>query len=198
MKRNNVLFRLFVGFVLAFCATASTFAQNGLAGREYYNANILADKMDKIVNMPPKELQEAKEKYVAEQEEKKGRKFNAKERAAAEKDFDEQMAGAVNMLKGMKTAVTMEFTTATQGVTKVKITLDEAALKMAGVPWIQRKAMKAAIATVPESEKFDYTLQGDMVILKDKQESDTMRISSDGKTLTGKMDGDKVVLKRTK
>ena len=59
MKRNNVLFRLFVGFVLAFCATASAFAQNGLAGREYYNANILADKMDKIVNMPPKELQEA-------------------------------------------------------------------------------------------------------------------------------------------
>lgn len=187
--------RIFLSFALLFITTSGSFAQNSLAGREYHNANILADK---IVSMAASDIQEVKEKYIAEQEEKKGRKLNAKELADAEKEFDKQMTEAKSILNAMKTAITIEFTTATEGVTRMKMTIDEDILKKAGVSWLKRKALKATASTMPDSEKFTYTVDGNLVIFKDKQETDTFRLADDGKSLIGKIDKDKVTLKRTK
>ena len=95
--------------------------------------------------------------------------------------------------------MTIEFTSATDVVFKQKTKVDDEAMKAMGVSWLKRKAMKAALAVMPESEKMKYEVKGNKVIAIDGKDRDTLTLSNDGKTLSGKVDNKtKFILKRTK
>ena len=87
----------------------------------------------------------------------------------------------------MKTAITVTFKDESTVVMKTDMKIEDQALKSAGVGWAKRKLIHAACAISP-SEKVKYTVKGDMIILDDGKVLDTMYLSNDGKTLTGKMD----------
>ena len=83
-------------------------------------------------------------------------------------------------------------------VMKTDMKMDDDILKKAGISWAKRKAMKLALAIMP-AEKATYHTEGDMIIVEDEKEPDTMRISADGKYIYGKMDEKtKFTLTRTK
>ena len=93
------------------------------------------------------------------------------------------------MKKGIKTAMTIEFIDDKKMVIRPDVKMDDAALKAAGMSWLKRKALKAALAVAPKSEKGTYIVKGNMVIMTDSDnDKDTMTISEDGKYLSGKFD----------
>ena len=51
---------------------------------------------------------------------------------------------------------------------------------------------------MPSSEKVKYTVSGNNIIIPDDKKPDTLRISDDGKYITGKMDEIQFKLTRTK
>ena len=164
-------------------------AQSNLAGRVYYNANILSGKMKEITQEVNKNMAEAKAQAIKEEEQKKKRKLNDSEKAEIEKKVEQAQKLMQAMEKGMKTAITMTFKDEKTVVMKTEMKIDDEALKSAGISWAKRKAIQAATAISP-SEKAKYTVKGNMIILEDEKEPDTMYLSNDGKTLTGKMDKD--------
>ena len=102
-------------------------------------------------------------------------------------------------MKVIKTAITMEFKSETQAVVKTDMSVSEDALKQAGVSWAKRKALKAAMAIMPSSEKMSYMVKDGLVIMDPTDEPDTLRLSKDGKYLYGKFDKDfEVKMTRTK
>ena len=136
-----------------------------------------------------KKIAEAKKKTIAEGEKKKGRKLTADEIAKIDKELKEKVEQINAMKKGMRTALTIEFVDNKNLVIRPDIKIDDAALKAAGMGWLKRKALKAALALAPKSEKGTYIVKGNMVIMTDSNnEKDTMTISQDGKYLTGKFD----------
>ena len=181
-------------------ATLSLFAlgmqAQSLVGRVYYNANILTDKINETIN---KAMPEAKAEAIAKEEKEKGRKLTDAEKAELDKKLQEAQTMANSVMKGMKTAITVEFTSETQAVLKTNMQINEDALKQAGVSWVKRKALKAAIAVMPTTEKAKYVVKGNLIIMDPDDEPDTLRLSSDGKYLYGKFDKDfEVKLTRTK
>jgi len=156
-----------------------------LVGRTYYNANIMGDKMNEAIS---KAMPEAKTDAIAKEEKKKGRKLTEAEKAEIDKKMEEGLKKADILMKGMKTAITVEFKSETQAVMKTDMQISEDALKQAGVSWVKRKALKAAIAVMPSTEKAEYVVQGNLVIMDPKDEPDTLRLSDDGKYLYGKFD----------
>ncbi|MBR5053953.1 MAG: hypothetical protein IKW91_12105 [Bacteroidaceae bacterium] len=170
--------------LLAPCSLPFLQAQS-LVGRAYYNANILAEKMNEAIS---KALPEAKADAIAKQEKEKGRKLTDAEKAEVNKKLDEAQAKANAAMKGIKTAITVEFKSETQAVTKTNMSVNEDALKQAGVSWAKRKALKAAMAIMPSTEKTKYLVKGNLVIMDPDDEPDTLRLSDDGKYLYGKFD----------
>ena len=76
-------------------------------------------------------------------------------------------------------------------VLKADIKISDEAMKAAGIGWLKRKAMKAALAVAPSSEKGTYVVKGQQIIMTDSDgEKDTLMLSQDGQYLSGKMDGD--------
>ena len=119
----------------------------------------------------------------------KGRELTAEEKAEVEKQIKEAQEKLVAVKKGMKTAITVDFKSEDKAVMKIDMSISEDAMKAAGVRWANRKAMKAALALAPSSEKVTYQVKGNLVILKDSDgELDTLRLSSDGKKLSGILD----------
>ena len=181
--------------LLAPCSLPLLQAQS-LVGRVYYNANIMGEKINEAIN---KALPEAKEEAIAKQEKEKGRKLTDAEKAEINKKLEEAQAKANAAMKGIKTAVTVEFKSETQAIMKTDMQVNEEALKQAGVPWAKCKALKAAIAIMPTTEKTSYMVKDNLVIMDPTDEPDTLRLSSDGKYLYGKFDKDfEVKLTRTK
>ena len=170
-------------------------AQN-LVGRVYHNANIMGEKMNEAIS---KAIPEAKAETIAKEEKEKGRKLTDAEKAEVEKKMQEAQAKADVAMKGIKTAVTVEFMSETQAIMKMDMKVNEEALKQAGVNWAKRKALKAVLAIAPTSEKTSYIVKGNLVIMNPTDEPDTLRLSNDGKYLYGKFDKDfEVKLTRTK
>ena len=164
-------------------------AQTSLAGRTYHHPNIMADELNNAAKDLDKNAAEARKKAIAEGEKKKGRKLSADELAKIDKDIKEKKAQFAAIRKGMKTAITIEFIDDKKIVVKPDIKISDDALKAAGIGWLKRKAMKAALAVAPSSEKGTYIVKGNMVIMTDSSnEKDTMTISNDGKYLMGKFD----------
>ena len=181
--------------LLAPCSLPLLQAQS-LVGRVYYNANIMGEKMTEAIS---KAIPEAKAGEIAKQEKEKGRKLTDAEKAEINKKLEEAQAKADAAMKGIKTAVTVEFKSETQAVLKTNMQVNEEALKQAGVNWAKRKALKAAIAIMPTTEKTSYMVKGNLVIMSPTDEPDTLRLSNDGKYLYGKFDKDfEVKLTRTK
>jgi len=156
-----------------------------LTGRVYYNANILSEKMNEAIS---KSMPEAKAEAIAKQEKEKGRKLTDAEKAEVEKKVQEAQIKAGEVMKGMKTAITVEFKSETQAVMKMDMSIDENAMKQAGVGWAKRKALKAALALAPSTQKAKYVVKGNLVIMDPNEEPDTLRLSDDGKYIYGKFD----------
>ena len=185
MKKRVLVFfsALFISSLLV------TNAQTSLAGRSYHHPNIMADAMKEATKDLDKKIAEAKKKAIAEGEKKKGRKFTAEETAKIDKELKEKVEEVNAIKKGMKTAITIEFIDDKKIVLKPDIKINDDALKAAGMGWLKRKALKAALALAPKSEKGTYIVKGDMIIMTDSNnEKDTMTISKDGKFLYGKFD----------
>ena len=186
MKRLLLFF-----FALFVCGLLVVNAQTSLAGRSYYHPNILAEELNNATKDLEKKIAEARKKAIAVEEKKKGRKLTAEETAKIDKELKEKKDQILAVKKGMKTALTIEFLDDKKMVLKPDIKVDDAALKAAGMGWLKRKALKAAIALAPSSEKATYVVKGNMVIMTDKDnEKDTMTISNDGKYLFGRFDGE--------
>lgn len=184
--------------LLALIMGIGAYGQTNLMGRVYYNANIMAGEFDEKLKELDKEIASKRTETIAAMEKKKGRKLTAAEEAELTKELNQALNKAKTMMKeGMKTAVTMEFKSAKEVVMKMEMKVDDAVLKAAGVSWIKRKAMKAAMALSP-SQKETYVVKGNQVIIGTGKDQDTMTLSADGKTLTGTMDGKKFTLTRTK
>ena len=185
MKRQ--LFTL-VALLLIGCTT-TVWGQTDLSGRIYYHPNILADELNKAMKDLNKE--DLRKKAIANAEKKKGSKLTADEKAKVDKEVEKAIATAEAIKKGMKTAITVEFKDKKNMVLNADIKISDEALKAAGIGWLKRKAMKAALAVAPSSEKGTYVVKGQQVIMTDKDgEKDTLMLSQDGQYLSGKMDGD--------
>jgi len=183
MKRMLIL-------VVVAMMTMMTVNAQGLVGRTYYNSNILAGEMNKKMKEVDQKIPEIRAEKYAEFEKEKGRKPTADEKAKLDKEVDEAIAQAKALAKGASTAITVEFKTEENAVMKADMNVSDDAMKAAGIGWLKRKAMKAALAVAPSSTKATYVVKGDLIILNDGKEKDTLRLSSDGKYLYGKYEKD--------
>ncbi|MBR5352016.1 MAG: hypothetical protein IK124_12410 [Prevotella sp.] len=192
--RKYVLLSL---FLLTVGAT-SVFAQKDLTGREYYNANIMAAELNKMVKDANADIEKKKAEGIAKMEKEKGRKLNQQELAKIEEGIKKGHEMMNSVKKGIKTAITITFKSATELVMKCDMKVDDEVMKAAGISWIKRKAMKAAIAIMPAT-KGKYVVKGNTVYVDEGGgERDTLFLSNDGKQLYGVMDKKKFILNRTK
>ena len=181
--------RMLILVVVAMMTMMTVNAQD-LAGRIYYNANILAGELNKKLKEVDQKIPEIKAQGYAKFEKKNGRQPTAAEKAKLEKELNETVAQAKAVAKGMTTAITVEFKTEKNAVMKADVKISDDAMKAAGIGWLKRKAMKATLAVAPSSNKATYVVKGNLIILDDGKEKDTLRLSSDGKYLYGKFEKD--------
>lgn len=190
--------KIFLLIVAVMMATISVHAQTNLTGRVYYHPNIMASVFEQGLDIDAK-IAEARKNNIAQKEKEKGRKLTKEELAEIDKTVAETKQQMMIAKKCITTAMTVEFTSPTDVVVRQKTKVDDNAMKTMGVSWLKRKAMKAALAVMPESEKMKYEVKGNKVITIDGKDRDTLTISTDGKTLSGKVDNKtKFILKRTK
>lgn len=168
--------------------TALDVQAQSLVGRKYYNANIIASLMDGEMDNMEQKIDSAKHEALVKAEQKKGRQLTAAEKAEVEQKAKEAQQMIIAVRKGMSTAITVEFTTEKNATMKVKMKVSDDVLKAAGIPWLKRKAMKAALAVAPSTMKATYQVKGDLVILNDDGDLDTLRLSADRKQLHGTFD----------
>lgn len=180
--------QLLLSILLCLSGLAQAQSQVNLTGRIYKNDNILDDELNKAMAVVDQKMDSVRQAKVVELEKKKGRKLNATEKAEIDKQLAEGQKAMSAIKKGMSTRIEVEFKDARNMVMTMKMSVDDNALKLAGVPWVKRKAMKAALAIAPSSQKCTYRQQGNLIIVEDEEESDTLRLSSDGKYIYGKMD----------
>jgi hypothetical protein len=164
-------------------------AQTNLAGRVYYNANIMSDKMKELNQEVDQMMEKAKADAIKKQEQKKKRKLNASEKAKIEQKIRNSQTKLLSMEEGLKAAVTVTFKNENTVVIKTNMKYDDNVMKDAGVSWAKRKMFEASCAASP-SEKAKYVVKGDMIILDDGKEKDTMYLSDKGKTITGRINRD--------
>lgn len=178
----------FFAFAAALFLAIGLHAQTNLTGRVYHHPNIMADEINKLIQDGNKDLDKAKKEAVAKAEKEKGRKLTAAEL----KEVDEQAAEAIKIMeamrKGLKTEITATFKTDQDLVMKIDMSVSDDVLKAAGIGWAKRKALRAALAVAPSSQKAKYVVKGNLVIVTDDKETDTLTLSPDGKYLSGRMD----------
>ena len=177
--------RTLFSFILFLFALPVLRAQTDMTGRVYYNPNIMYDNMDKTLG---EMMPEAKAEAIAKKEKEKGRKLTEAEEAEIDKKVQESLKMAQTVMKGIKNETTIEFKSDKEAVMKFNMKVNEEALKTAGVSWAKRKALKAAIALAPSSEKAKYIVKGNLIIMDPNDDPDTLRLSDDGKYLYGKFD----------
>ena len=189
-----------ISLLMGLCSigTSHLMAQVNLTGRVYHNPNIIADKVNLEMKDFDKKMAKAKAEGIKKAEEKKGRKLTDKERAEVENKVEEAKKKAQTVLNGFSTGITLEFLSPTEVRMRSKVKIDDEAMKAAGMPWLKRKALKATIAVMPETEKGTYTLKDNLIIIADEKEPDTLYLSADGKQISGKLDKDNIILRRTK
>lgn len=191
--RQRKAFCTLIALMMA-CASAS--AQSSLQGRVYHHPNIMSGIMGKEFN---KELSSLRKEAIEKKEKEKGRKLTQAETAEVDKALEEGRKQAKAMEKCLTVSMTVEFTSPTDIVVKQKTKVDDDALKKMGMGWLKRKALKATMALAPESQKGKYEVKGSQVFFIDGKDRDTLTLSPDGKTLSGKYDKNtKFTLNRTK
>ena len=178
-----------VFIALLLLAAVGAQAQTSLVGRVYHHPNILTDELNKLTADANKDMKKDVDKAIKKAEEQKGRKLTAEELAELNKKVEEAQKMMKALKDGMKTAVTITFKDEKTMVMKADMKIDDEVMKKAGIPWAKRKMMKVAMAVAP-SEKASYERKGNLIIVRDDKEVDTLRLSDDGKYLSGKMDKD--------
>lgn len=190
--------KVIIAFIALMMASAIASAQTSLKGRVYYHPNIMEQAMGPEVDID-KKIAEARANAIAKKEKEKGRKLTKEEIAKLDKETANARKQAEVLKKALTVAITVEFTSATDVIMSQKTKIDDDALKKMGVGWLKRKALKAALALSPESQKEKYEVKGNKVFFIDGKDRDTLTLSNDGKTLSGELDKDtKFTLKRTK
>ena len=190
--------KVIIAFIALMMASSIASAQTSLKGRVYYHPNIMEQAMGPEVDID-KTIAEARANAIAKKEKEKGRKLTKEEIAKLDKETANARKQAEVLKKALTVAITVEFTSATDVIMSQKTKIDDDALKKMGVGWFKRKALKAALALSPESQKEKYEVKGNKVFFIDGKDRDTLTLSNDGKTLSGELDKDtKFTLKRTK
>jgi len=165
---------------VALMTALSAEAQTSLVGREYHNPNIMSDIYKDI----DRQVADMKAKALVKLEEKKGRKLTEAEM----KKFKELIGKEESKLRAMKNgtsmAMTVTFKNDKTAVVKAKMKMTDEAMKAADIGWLKRKALKAAMAVMPAAD-MPYIIKGNMVILQDEEENDTLYISADRNSLSG-------------
>ena len=172
---------------MMFLCVTNTQAQTNLAGRVYYNANIMADELNKMSQDVEKDVAKGRARIYAKFEKKKGRKPTEAEKAKLEAELQKALATVRAVRKGMSTKITVEFKNDKEVVMDADVRISDEAMKLAGISWVKRKAMKLAMAALPKSN-CTYVVIGKQIIFDDGSEKDTLRLSDDGKYLYGKFD----------
>lgn len=174
-------------------------AQTNLSGRTYHHPDIMAEGMKAYEKDLEKKMAEVVGQEIAKAENKKGAPLSADEKAKIKAKQDEAIKFSLAIMKATKTAMTATFKSDTELVMQADITLDEDALKAAGLGWAQRKALKAAISLTPSTQKMSYTTKDNLVFCNDGAERDTLALSDDGNYLYGEFEEGKTFkLTRTK
>ena len=185
---NNSL-KLTILSAMMFLCSAGAMAQTNLSGRTYYNANIMAEDLNATTKDIDKKIADARVRAYAKIEQKKGRKPNEKEKAAIEKEL-QKAAEVSKAVKngGITIKIKIDFTSDKNMVMDAESKVTDEVLKAAGIGWLKRKAMKAALSLAPSKIKGTYVVNGNMVIFDEDGEKDTLTLSPDGKYLYGKYD----------
>lgn len=183
-------------FIAVAMVSFATFAQTDLTGRIYKNSNILAEEINKLMADADLKIDSLRQDAFAKAEKKKGRKLTEEERAKVSAEVDKAQEAMKALKKGVKTSVSLEFRDSKNVVMRLKMAVDDEAMKAAGIPWAKRKLMKAALAIAPSSEKGTYHQQDNLIIIEDEKEPDTLRISDDGKYIYVTFDKKKCKLTR--
>ncbi len=180
-------YRLFLVTVslIASCSLSPLLAQTDLKGRIYHNPNIMADAMKKEID---NSWTEAKSQAIAKIEKEKGRKMTDEEKAEFNKKEPEARKKMNEIMNGMRIGITVEFKSDKQAVMKLDMKMNDEVMKQAGIGWVKRKAMQAAMAVLPSSEKVEYVVKDNLVIFDPDDEPDTLRLSDDGKFIFGKFE----------
>lgn len=180
-------YRLFLVTVslIASCSLSPLLAQTDLKGRIYHNPNIMADAMKKEID---NSWTEAKSQAIAKIEKEKGRKMTDEEKAEFNKKEPEARKKMNEIMNGMRIGITVEFKSDKQAVMKLDMKMNDEVMKQAGIGWVKRKAMQAAMAVLPSSEKVKYVVKNNLVIFDPDDEPDTLRLSDDGKFIFGKFE----------
>lgn len=160
-------------------------AQTNLTGRIYTSSNIMADAFEKEMAGVELKIDSMRNVMYTEFEKKKGRKMNESERKEAEAKIAETKKMMEAVKKGVRTSITFEFKDTKNVLMRCKMSVDDNALKLAGIPWAKRKLMKAAMAIAPSTEKATYRQHGNTIIIDDEEDADTLRLSNDGKYIYG-------------
>ena len=186
MKKNLIMGVLAAGLLL--CGSLNSSAQTSLVGRVYQNPNIMDDIMSTALKEVNTKSDSVRKEAIAKKEKELGRKMKAEELAELDKELKDAMEKAKVASKAVKTAITFTFKDETNAVMNMKMSIDEEALKLIGVSWAKRKAMKAALAIAPENQKCTYVREGNMIITSDDKDKDTLMLSDDGTKLYGAME----------
>ena len=170
----------FLAMAIVAMIALSAEAQTSLVGREYHNPNIMSDIYKDI----DRQVADMKAKALMKMEKKKGRKLTEAEM----KEFNEKIGKEESKLRAMKNgtsmAMTVTFKNDKTAVVKAKMKMTDEAMKAADIGWLKRKALKAAMAVMPAID-MPYIIKGNMVILQDEEENDTLYISADRNSLSG-------------
>ena len=186
MKKNLIMGVLAAGLLL--CGSLNSSAQTSLVGRVYQNPNIMDDIMSTALKEVNTKSDSVRKVGIAKKEKELGRKLTSEEVAEVDKEVKDAMEKAKVASKAVKTAITFTFQDETNAVMNMKMSIDEEALKLIGVSWAKRKAMKAALAIAPENQKCTYVREGNMIITSDDKDKDTLMLSDDGTKLYGAME----------
>jgi hypothetical protein len=169
---------LFV-FAILLSSFLKVSAQGSLAGRVYYNSNIMEKEL-KDYKKESKDLS----KEAQTQEEK------------------EQVKGLDAVMDAIVSKMTVKFIDDKTAEMSIDVKFDEQKAKDGGASWMMRKMVKLKLGKgMSEKGQVAYTVNGRKVTiksLKKKGKDKFLELSEDGKTLLLDMDKRKVPLKRIK
>ena len=138
MKRTFILGTLLLLLVIG------AKAQTNLVGRVYSNPNIMAGMIEE--KLKEVDLDKEIDKAIADAEKERGRKLTDKEMVEVREKAEEAKKMAEAIAKGMTTAISVEFKNETDAIYRLKMKIDDNAMKAAGMSWLKRQALKASLA----------------------------------------------------
>ncbi len=176
------------GSMCALCSMTPN-PQTSLVGKVYKNPNVMKSMMDKAMDGVTTSTDSVVRDAISKKEKELGRKLTESERTKLNEEVDKDLKTVKALTGSMKMSISVTFKDEKTLIAAQKTSIDDNALKMAGVSWAKRKLMKAAIAMAPEEEKCTYERKGNLIIYTSDGEKDTLTLSNDGTKLTGKIEG---------